>query len=310
MTSKEFTPRYRFNPSSELEPERVRKTISPPEEYEDRTGYDVGFINSETAIQLPVLSTARLADVASYEWKGKRTHVLDYVHFSTVVSMSRRMPMFSACNIDGASWVNVKRNDDWKYDPRISKEYQELEGPYGNQKDGYFSRGHMTRRQDPDWGGKKVAALADQDTFHATNAAPQVQSFNGGLWGKIEDYVLKNCDKDNMRISVFTGPIFDDSDPEMFDMKIPLQFWKVIAFIDDESKTLRATGYVSSQAEAVGGLKPTFVFGQFQHQQRPLAAIEALAQLSFGDLKSYDVLQQASESFASALHDVRDIMLS
>jgi endonuclease G len=304
------TPRFRFRPSTAAEPASVRKTSDPLESYLDRPGYDPAFIGAEMVVGLPVLGETAARDAATFDWKGTKTHVLDYMHFSTAVSMSRRMPIFSACNIDGASWMKIERRDVWKYDPRIPRQYQVLEESYGNQKDGYFSRGHMTRRQDPDWGGKARATIADGDTFHATNAAPQVQHFNDGLWGDIEDYLLKNCAKDQMRISVFTGPVFDKHDPELFGVKVPLRFWKVAAFIHDETGQLHATGYVSSQAQDVGGLKPTFVFGQFQHKQRPLAAIEELSGLTFPDLTPYDVLAGAGLQFAAALRDVRDIMLS
>src|SRR5260364_199956 len=50
---------------------------------------------------------------------------------------------------------------------------------------------------------KDMAAVADADTFHATNAAPQVQRFNGGLWGSIENYILANTKHDHMRLCVF-----------------------------------------------------------------------------------------------------------
>src|SRR5260364_239303 len=52
-------------------------------------------------------------------------------------------------------------------------------------------------------------------------------------------------------------------------------------------RSLMATGYEGSQAAAIaefkpkaadGFIKPMFVFGEFKHQQRPLKAIETLAQ--------------------------------
>jgi endonuclease G len=305
----DVSPRFKFRPSVSAEPTRVRRTTDSLESYANRPGYDPAFIDDAAPIALPILGEAVQQDIVTFEWKGKTTHVLNYMHFSTAVSQRRRMPVYSACNIDGARWVNVERGDVWKYDPRIPKQYQILEEPYGNQKDGFFSRGHMTRRQDPDWGAPADANLADEDTFHATNASPQVQSFNSGLWGGIEDYVLKNCARDKMKISVFTGPIFASDDPTLFGVQVPLRFWKVIAFIHGTTGQLHATGYVSSQANAVIGLKPTFVFGDFKHQQRPLAAIEELTGLSFPELTPYDVLDGAGSHFAVALGDERDIML-
>lgn len=303
-------PRFRFAPLPELGTERVRLTPDPIESYEDRTGYQPDFIGAEHAVPLPKLGAAAKKDTVTFTWKGARTHVLDYTHFSTVVSKSRRMPRLSACNIDGARFKPVSRNDIWKFDPRIPVEHQILKEVYGNEKDGYFARGHMTRRQDPDWGSKTVATRADADTFHATNAAPQVQRFNAGLWGGIEDYVLSNTKRDSMRISVFTGPIFADADPVIHGVKVPTRFWKVVAFLHDDTEQLTATGYIASQAKAIADLKPAFVFGDFENQQRPLSAIESLTGLSFGRLAQRDVLAGAGPSFAASLRDVRDIMLA
>lgn len=304
------TPRHRFAPALELDAKRVRLTTDPIESYEGRTGYDPLFIEATLPVSLPRLGAAAKRDAVSFDWKGEKTHVLAYIHFSTAVSKSRRVPIFSACNINGSAAKTIPRTDIWKFDPRIPQQYQILKEVYGNQKEGYFSRGHMTRRQDPDWGAKIVATLADADTFHATNAAPQVQSFNDGLWGGIEDYVLGNTKADNMRVSVFTGPVFAASDPVVHGVKIPVRFWKIVAFVHDETGALTATGYLASQAKAVADLKPAFVFGDFEHQQRPLAAIEAMTGLKFPDLTPHDVLAGAGVNFAAALRDVRDIMLA
>ena len=49
--------------------------------------------------------------------------------------------------------------------------------------------------------------------------------------------------------------------------------------------------------------------GEFQDQQRPIGAIQALTGLTFGKLAQRDVLAGADIEFAVALKDVRDIML-
>lgn len=303
-------PRFRFAPATRFDIERVRTAPEPIESYDDREGYDAAFIDPQRPVGLPVLGPALQRDAVTYTRRGAKTHVLPYTHFSTAVSRSRRLPIFSACNIDGANLRSVPRSDVWKVDPRIPEQYQILREAYGAEQKGYFSRGHMTRRQDPNWGGKKAAAQAEADTFHATNAAPQVQFFNGGLWGRIEDYILENADTDNMRICVFTGPVFAKDDPVVHGVQIPVRFWKIVAFVHDETGQLAACGYLASQARAIAELRPAFVFGDVEHQQRPLAAIEALAGLTFPELAERDVLAGAGADFAAALRDVRDIMLA
>lgn len=305
------TPRFRFAPQPASAQAPRQAAAVAPEDYLDREGYVPGFIDPATPVALPRLGEERRRDAVSFAWKGAQTHVLDYVHFSAAVSRSRRLPIFSACNIDGAQAKSVARSNDWRYDPRIPQDCQILDGVYGNERDGYFSRGHMTRRQDPDWGAQDLARRADADTFHVTNAAPQVQDFNAGLWGRIEDYILANARRDSMQVSVFTGPVFADDDPVIHAVQVPVRFWKVVAFVHDGTAQLTATGYVASQARAIADLgRKTFVFGDIENQQRPLAAIESLAGLSFGELTGRDVLAGAGTDFAAVLRETRDIMLA
>jgi endonuclease G len=103
-----------------------------------------------------------------------------------------------------------------------------------------------------------------------------------------------------MKISVFTGPYFDDEDPEMYGIRIPLAFWKIIAFIHDETGKLCATGYEMDQET---NLHPEeeFVFGAFASPQLKVAtqvsirSIEMRSGISFGKLPSVDPLNGSDE---------------
>ncbi len=131
----------------------------------------------------------------------------------------------------------------------------------------------MTRKEDPIWGPEDTARTACADTFHVTNAVPQTQPFNAPIWLGLEDYALEHARQDQMRISVFTGPIFGDSDPVRDGVKIPLEFFKVIAFIHDDTGKLCATGYTVSQGDSLSGEE--FVFGEFKTYQVSIRSIEA-----------------------------------
>jgi endonuclease G len=50
--------------------------------------------------------------------------------------------------------------------------------------------------------------VANDDTFHFTYCTPQHHDFNAGktLWADLEDYILKNTDALDFRVSVFTDP--------------------------------------------------------------------------------------------------------
>ncbi|HEV2846628.1 MAG TPA: DNA/RNA non-specific endonuclease, partial [Thermoanaerobaculia bacterium] len=191
----------------------------------------------------------------------------------------------------------------WRLDPRIPEDAQILRECYGNPPK--FSRGHMTRRQDPIWGSQENAELGNADSMHVTNAVPQMQVFNAGIWLGLEDYALENAKRDDMRISVFTGPFLRDDDPVQFGVQIPVSFWKVIAFIHDETGELSATGYTMSQEDFLR--EDEFVFGQHETSQVPISLIEQQTGLSFGDLASRDPLGGGEEALPAPLTDFRQI---
>lgn len=277
-------------------------TEARPEDYADRPGYDSQFLGSGLEIPLPAVGSQGQSDILTFKLDGKTESELKYQHFSVVMSRSRRLCFVSAVNIDGQQ-SRSKRRVGWRLDPRIPEEAQIIRECYGNPP--RFSRGHMTRRQDPIWGPADDSALGNADSMHATNAVPQVQLFNAGIWLGLEDYALENAREDDMRISVFTGPFLRDDDPERFGVQIPVSFWKVIAFIHDETGNLSATGYVMSQESFL--TNEEHVFGQHEMSQVPITMIEQQAGLSFGDLASRDPLREMEEARPTPLTSFRQI---
>ena len=266
-------------------------------DYGDRKGYQENFLGKRMIVPLPSIEgSAR--DVLKYDNSGAADTVLRYEHYSVVMSKSRRMCFFSAVNIDGSLSKKSARVG-WKWDPRIPKEQQIMNECYGNPPK--FSRGHMTRREDPGWGDAKTAKRGNEDSMHVTNTTPQMQAFNAPIWLALEDYALSHSREDDMKISVFTGPYFARNDPVMYGVKIPRSFWKIIVFIHDETKKLCATGYEMSQKKSLLP-EEEFVFGAFQSPQLniatqvPIASIERRAGLSFGDLAALDPLADEDEA--------------
>jgi endonuclease G len=265
-------------------------------DYRDREGYNASFLGDGAEVVLPKV-TRGSKDVLTYDFDGKTESELKYVHYSVVMSRSRRMCIFSAVNIDGNLSKKSARVG-WKWDPRIPKAQQIMNECYGNPPK--FSRGHMTRREDPGWGDKTTAKLGNEDSMHVTNTTPQMQAFNAPIWLALEDYALQHAREDAMNISVFTGPYFATKDPEMYGVRIPLAFWKVIAFIHDETGALCATGYEMNQQST---LQPEeeFVFGAFISPQLhvatqvPIRSIQSRAGISFGPLASVDPLSGSEE---------------
>lgn len=264
-----------------------------PEDYADRPGYAPNFLGSGAVreVPLPHATGSTADDVLGFDFMGRAETELRYQHFSVVMSRSRRMPLFSAVNIDGSRTHRTPRRG-WKRDPRIKDHEQILKECYGNPP--RFSRGHMTRRNDPSWGDDfDTADLGNRDSMHVTNVAPQMQAFNAPIWLELEDYALENARDDGMRINVLTGPFLKPRDPVRFGVRIPVRFWKIIAFVHDETHELTATGYVLDQTATLPD-DEEFVFGAFTSShtnavaQTAIRAIERETGLSFGPLSGRD----------------------
>ena len=257
-----------------------------PGDYVDRAGYDASFLGEDLDVPLPTFADG--ADVLTFEFNGGQQQELKYEHFSVVMSKSRKLCHFSAVNIDGNLEVEKIARVGWRTDPRIPSDAQIRDTCYGNPP--RFSRGHMTRREDPNWGTDASAQRGNADSMHVTNAVPQMQPFNGGVWLGLEDYALQNAREDDMKICVFTGPFLEAEDPIMFDVQIPVEFWKVIAFVHDETGKLCATGYTMSQEKHLGNEE--IVFGEHDNAQQTIRSIEERTGLSFGRLTELDPLAE------------------
>lgn len=277
---KVFTSSKPFPTAAKEEAPVLETTVA---DYRDKSGYDPKFLGAKMTVPLPIVDKEQ-AKVLSFDLEGKQETELKYEHFSLVMNRDRKMCFFSICNIDGKESVRGVKRATWKLDPRIPKEVQVAGGCYGNPPK--FSRGHMTRKEDPIWGELETAKVACSDTFHFTNAVPQMQPFNAPIWLALEDYALENARQDEMKITVITGPLLREDDPTRFGVQIPVEFFKIIAFVHDETKKLCATGYLVSQADSLRNEE--FVYGEFKTYQVSIKSIETKTGLNFGELRKYD----------------------
>jgi endonuclease G, mitochondrial len=282
--------------ASATNPEVIVETVAA--DYVGRGGYDPAFVGP----RIPLPTVKNRGDVLTFQFGGRRQTVLTYQHFSVVMSRSRRMCIYSAVNIDGATPRRFKRPA-WRLDGRIPAAQQIRDECYGNEP--LFSRGHMTRREDPIWGAPDEAALGNDDSMHVTNTVPQMQPFNAGIWLALESYALENARVDRMRISVFTGPFLLADDPVRAGVQIPRSFWKVIAFIHDDTRELCATGYTMSQEDFLRDEE--FVFGRHKTSQTRITAIEKQAALRFGPLASLDAFEPNERGLSPPLTDLSQI---
>jgi endonuclease G len=205
------------------------------------SGFSKTFLSAR--IDLPKLSASNR--LKAFKLNGSAT--IDYTHFSLTLNKVRLFPFWVGWNVDGASLRKLSRkNIPFILDPRIPEEFQAGNELYaGNRLD----RGHIARRADLLWGPLAEAKKANKDSFFFTNIAPQMDDFNqssrGGVWGRLEDAVFADTDVEDLKVSVFGGPIFRDDDQEFREVLLPREFWKLVAFVEDG--TLKAKAFLLTQ---------------------------------------------------------------
>jgi endonuclease G len=267
-----------------------------------KRGYDPDFLGQPVPLPgLPPELRQQVAPVA-----GRADGLLHYTHYSVLMHATRRLAIYAVCNIDGLQWRKVPRGTDhWYFDPRLARAYQVGEELYKSNK---LDQGHLVRRVDPAWGKTfKAAKSATLETFFYTNCAPQHQELNRDLWLGLEEYILGNTDVNDLKVTVFNGPVFRDTDRTYRGVKIPENFWKVVVMVRGDSGKLSVTAYMLSQLDFMDDLE--FVFGPYQTYQVPVQQIEKLTGLDFGDLKTYDPLAEREARPFVSLGSLAEIVI-
>jgi hypothetical protein len=112
------------------------------------------------------------------------------------------------------------------------------------------------------------------------------------LWLGLEDHVLAYADANAHRVSVFTGCVFEDDDPEYRGVLVPRRFWKIAAWRSSEG--LAAAAFVLDQTTM---LKPAMTpvrpapLGRFRTFQVPVAEVQRITGIELALLEAADVLE-------------------
>jgi endonuclease G len=234
-------------------------------DYTSRRGYQADFLG--VLASLPKLKdaslVARLAD---------GSHEIPYEHFTVAVNKKRRLPFWTASNVDysqpkrrpepgdysrkGLTGLGPHDQEKWLTDPRIPQQDQ-LPDVFYTKDGGVFDKGHVVRRDDMCWGNSRDQIVrANGDTFHVTNCTPQVAGFNRSTegednWGDLEDEIQKQAKAE--RLSILAGPLLADDD-KLFDgkddfgpiqVKIPREYWKVV--LANDGGNLAAYAFILQQ---------------------------------------------------------------
>jgi endonuclease G len=234
--------------------------------YVGRKGFDQTFLKGGAVkTPWPGLPTDLAADLAKPSDGPSEPNELRYTQFGVKYSATKKLPLVTAVNIDGGRSIRIKRGDDqWFSDGRIPRDIQLGSKNFA---DLQIDRGHMVRREDPNWAPSSLATAKDKlnwattanfDTFHYVNAIAQHSTLNQGkaLWQGLENYILDSARTHGLQACVFTGPVLRDGDDEDGELEIdgavvPLEFWKLVATLDAESEALHATAYLLSQGQLI-----------------------------------------------------------
>lgn len=234
-------------------------------DYSTRAAYDPNFL--KVLAPLPTVKDQTLvAKMANGEYR------IPYEHFTIVVNKKRRLPLFTACNVDysqkrrrpepgdysrdGLSGLGPMDQEKWLTDPRIPQQDQ-LPDVFYTKDGGNFDKGHVVRRDDVCWGDSRDHVVrANGDTFHVTNCTPQVAGFNRSVdgkenWGDLENEIQKQAKTE--RLSILAGPILGDDD-RFFEgrddfgpikIQIPREFWKIV--LANDNGKLAAYAFILQQ---------------------------------------------------------------
>lgn len=268
--------------------------------YSNRKGFLPGFLADRASpdpslvTPLPVLADPSVA-APLLDGSG---HILHYHGMSVVMHKTRRFAVYSAANVDFANRFEMGRPPDrWLTDPRISAKHQIGEFYYRSNK---FDRGHLTRREDMEYGQSNVPPRDSRllaleyaaDTCHFTNCVPQHSRFNQSreLWQGLERHLLEDAIKSNsFRAQIFTGPILEEDDPvysRFPEIQYPVRFWKIaVASTEVEGKQqLFAAGFIMDQSEVIAkyGIEATVPFEPYKTYQVKIEEIEQQTGLIFG----------------------------
>jgi endonuclease G len=240
-----------------------------------RTGYDPDFLG--TPVGLPNLGPDIEEDALL--WDGAA--VIDYTHFSLCMSKARRFARWVAWNIDGASIKLLPRTDlAFTKDPRLPATAQIGNELYsGNRLD----RGHLARRADLLWGPMPEAQAANRDSFYYTNITPQMDDFNqsrqDGLWGRLENALYEGVEVEDLRVSVFAGPVFHEDDRLYRGIGLPVEYWKLLVY--QEAGVMKSRAFLLTQDLVHLQALPNL--DEFRVYQISVAELEERTQLRFPD---------------------------
>ena len=105
--------------------------------------------------------------------------------------------------------------------------------------------------------------------------------------------MLNNADTADLAVSVLSGPVLAHDDDPYRGVKLPRQFWKVVAMVK-QSGALSVTGYLLSQTSLLDDLETLeeFSYGAYRTFQVPVRRLAALTGMGLDPHVAADPLER------------------
>ena len=103
------------------------------------------------------------------------------------------------------------------------------------------------------------------------------QSRQAGIWGRLENALYEDVEIDDLRSSVFAGPVLRDEDQHYRGYQLPIEYWKIILFEQAGQLTAR----VLLLAQDLGRLRVLMALDEFRVYQVTVTEAEERTGLLF-----------------------------
>ena len=312
-------------PVAEDQPDITEAVRIDRSNYHLRNGYQPDFPGNGLRLPLPQIVGRRFGRPLTLR---DGTTELKYWNYSVVMNQDRALAFFSAANIRPRQRIPGSDSTEFIRDLRVDQisPLAQLDHPFylggipgrpldrtGNP----FDRGHLTRREDLQWGATPAEAKRNaDDSFHFTNCVPQHHLFNQnatgyGLWNRLETMAVNEL-TDAEALCIVNGPVFnapasridrrDPAKPQIVKLQltgrrrqdsrykgiqIPAMYFKLIAWQRDGA--LQARAFVVTQELLLEPLRlqtaaeaATLTPQEIALYEVSIPALEKLTDLRFG----------------------------
>jgi endonuclease G len=177
-----------------------------------------------------------------------KLRLLDHTYYQIGYSIQHKQAAYVAYLLT----ADMVRNNDkakrgstnFKKDPLLSKHYSVTQ----DYKNSGFVRGHLCPSKDMCWSYPSM-----KETFYMSNVSPQRESFNNGIWKKLENQV-REWALENDSIIVITGPVLSTKYETIGENQVSVckKFYKLV--IDISYPNQKMIAFVMDNANQKGSV--------------------------------------------------------